>query len=453
MHWAQKVAVMYLGAIVIGVWGYCVGKHHWWPYSLIKQVSEFVEGDPEEVKTTVIQKLTNDFGGEPHRKLVTYDANRAHPERTYQTLKLPRKRARRADPQVYLNERATQGLRFIYGSFDHQEGLNGALLLSPDGELLWEWVVHERQISWKQAATEERKFPHGVLVRADGSLIFSFDNGVSLQKFDRCSRQLWATKSRVDHSLNFDPDGRIWGVVSPDKLAVFDAKSGKRAKVVNMKRWVYSNPAIDPLGLRQIDYNNKSRWSTRGGGYWHPNDAEPLPAAYAKAFPQFEPGDLLVSFRSINLIFVISPKSQKIKWWRIGAWRRQHDPDWRPDGTITVFNNNMHQKVSSIVKIDPKTYQHEVIFDGVKEKFYTWMRGKHEILDNGHIVVSSPQQGRVFEVTPEGEVVFEFVNRYDDQRTLLVSEMVTLPVDYFGGYLKEPCGPALSSSITTQKSK
>ena len=440
MHWAQRAALTYLGAIMIAVWSYGVGKHRWWPYSFIKDVSEFVQGDREEVKTTVLQKLTNDFGGEPHRKLVTYRATKTHPKRVYQELTLPKKRDRRAHPQVYIREEATRGLRFIYGSFDHQQGINGALLLSPEGELLWEWVVHERGISWRQAATEERKFPHGVLVSADGSLIFSFDNGVSLQKFDRCSRKIWATKSRVDHSLNYSPDGRIWGVVSPDKLATFDAETGKRLKAVSMKKWVGKNAHIDPLGLRQIDYNNKSRWSNRGGGYWHPNDAEPLPEAYAKAFPQFKPGDLLVSFRSINLVFVISPKTQKIKWWRIGAWRRQHDPDWNPDGTITVFNNNMHKKVSSIIKIDPKTYQHEVIFDGAKERFYTWMRGKHEILDNGHIAISSPQQGRAFEVNLQGEVVFEFVNRYDDNRTLLVSEMITLPLDYFGDHLKSSCG-------------
>ena len=453
MHWAQRVALTYLGTILIAVWGYGIGKYRWWPHSLIQEIGEFVEGDPEEVKTTVLQKLQNDFGGEPHRKLVKYRADKVHPERVYQTLQLPRKKIRRAHPLVFMKDQATRGLRFIYGSFDNQEGINGALLLSPEGQLLWEWIVHERGVSWKQAATEERKFPHGVLVGADGSLTFSFDNGVSLQKFDRCSRKIWATKSRVDHSLNLSPDGRIWGVVSPDKLAVFNAKTGKILKVVSMKRWIKKNPDIDPLGLRQIDYNNKSRWSGRGGGYWHPNDAEPLPKAYAKAFPQFEAGDLLISYRSINLVFVISPTTQKIKWWRIGAWRRQHDPDWRPDGTITVFNNNMHQKVSSIVKIDPKTYQHEIIFDGTKERFYTWMRGKHEILDNGHIVVSSPQQGRAFEVTPQGEVVFEFVNRYDDTRTLLVSEMITLPTDYFGDHLQEPCGSARVKSSPTQESK
>lgn len=431
MHWAQRIGLLYLGALVIGGWGYGVGEHHWWPYTVIKEISEFIEGDPEEAKTSVLQKLQNDLGVHPHRKLVKYQAQEIHPERDYQALNLPSKSQRRLDPLVYINEKATPALRLIYGSFDHQDGINGAILLSEKGELLWEWVVHENNLDWRLIANAERKFPHGVLIGKDASLTFAFDNGNSLQKFDRCSMRIWAERAKVDHNLSFDHEGKIWAVMGPDSLGRFDPKTGKRLKRINMKRLMKKNPDIDPLGIRQVDASKGSRFMTKGGGYWHPNDAEPLPKAYAKAFPQFEVGDLLVSLRSLNLIFVFSPQSLKIKWWRSGAWRRQHDPDWQADGTITVFNNNMHRDVSTVVKIDPKTYHQQVLYEGSEEKFYTWMRGKHEVLDNGHLVLSSPQQGRVFELNQDGKVVFEFVNRYDEQKTMLVSELLTLPLDYF----------------------
>ena len=76
-------------------------------------------------------------------------------------------------------------------------------------------------------------------------------------------------------------------------------------------------------------------------------------------------------------------------------------PDWLPNGKISIFNNNMHRGVSNIVEIDPKTYKQRVVYDGKNEGFYTWMRGKHERLEGGHIALSSPQQGRVFEVNLE----------------------------------------------------
>ena len=453
MHWAQRAVLIYLGALSIAIWGYGVGEHHWWPYQSIKELSEFIEGDPEEAKTTVLQKLQNDLGGHPHRKLIEYNAQKAHPERAYQVLPLPNKRDRRLDPLIYQSKNASPALRLIYGSFDHKKGINGAILLSEKGELLWEWIVHENDLDWRLIANAERKFPHGILIDKDGSITFAFDNGNSLQKFDRCSQRVWAEHAKVDHSLSHDHKGNIWAVMGPDSLGLFSAKTGKRIKRINMKRLMKKNPLVDPLGIRQIDASKRSRFMTKGGGYWHPNDVEPLPKAYLKAFPQFELGDLLVSLRSLNLVFVFSPEDLKIKWWRSGAWRRQHDPDWQADGTITVFNNNMHNDVSTVVRIDPKTYEHETAYDGSKEKFYTWMRGKHEFLPNGHLILSSPQQGRVFELDSNGEVVFEFVNRYDEQKSMLVSELLTLPLDYFEQNAFESCQKVKLNQKTKQNHK
>lgn len=39
-------------------------------------------------------------------------------------------------------------------------------------------------------------------------------------------------------------------------------------------------------------------------------------------------------------------------------------------------------------------------------------RGKHQILDNGDILITETDAGRVFETTPNGEVVWQYVNRY-----------------------------------------
>lgn len=439
MNGVQRLALTYLGALVIAGYGYMVGEHHWWPHGLIREILEFVEGDPEEAETSVFEKIKNDLGVHPHRKLVEYNPIEKHPKRTYKPLKLPQKRTRRSDPLIFLSDKATPALRLVYGSFDHKKGINGALLLSEHGELLWEWVISEEGLPWPLIANEERKFPHGVVVHSDGSLIVAYDNGYSLQKFDRCSSRIWAEQAKVDHSLELNDEGHIWAVMGPNSLGLFSSEKGKQIKRINMNRLMGANPDIDPLGIRQTDYSKRSRWYLKGGGYWHPNDADPLPKKYAAAFPQFSPGDLLVSFRSINLIFVLSPEDLKIKWWRSGGWRRQHDPDWQADGTITIFNNNMHRDVSTLIKIDPKTYEQSVIYDGSEEGFYTWMRGKHEILENGHIALSSPQQGRVFEVNSLGEVVFEFVNLYDDNHSMLVSELVTLPLDYFDSSTFKPC--------------
>ena len=128
----------------------------------------------------------------------------------------------------------------------------------------------------------------------------------------------------------------------------------------------------------------------------------------------------------------MDPNTLKVKWWRIGQVRRQHDPDWNQRGTITVLNNNMHRGHSSIVEIDPRTYKSRVLVDGEKYHFYTHIQGKHQISPQGSVLITSPQQGRVFEVDANGKVVFEFLNVYDENNRLLyVSEAMLLPLNYF----------------------
>ena len=50
----------------------------------------------------------------------------------------------------------------------------------------------------------------------------------------------------------------------------------------------------------------------------HGNDIDPLPAALAPDFPQFAPDDLVISYATTNLLFVLDPESLKVKWWRVG---------------------------------------------------------------------------------------------------------------------------------------
>lgn len=167
--------------------------------------------------------------------------------------------------------------------------------------------------------------------------------------------------------------------------------------------------------------------------HYHPNDIEPLPPDLAGSFPQFAVGDLLVSLRSINLIFVVDPDSLKVKWWRMGPWRRQHDPDWQQDGRITVYDNNMHRSPSRIVAISPQTFQTEVLANGTDLDFYSWNRGKHQITPGGNLLITIPNQGRVIELDQDGEIVFEFLNSFDQgsNENLLVSEALYLPEDFF----------------------
>ncbi|MEQ9488622.1 MAG: arylsulfotransferase family protein [Alphaproteobacteria bacterium] len=174
---------------------------------------------------------------------------------------------------------------------------------------------------------------------------------------------------------------------------------------------------------------------------WHNNDVEPLPADIADRFP-FNAGDLLVSYRHLNLVYVLDPETLQTKWWTNDYTGGQHDPDWEPDGTISVYDNRAlgkRGKFSTVQKYDLNVAEPELALDGRDYGFYSGIGGKHTLFDDGSILALSYGQGRVLWVGPDKDVRFEFVNLYDDNETLAILNTGYLPADYFDVEITAPC--------------
>jgi hypothetical protein len=177
----------------------------------------------------------------------------------------------------------------------------------------------------------------------------------------------------------------------------------------------------------------------------HTNDVGILATGDAPAFPLFEAGDALVSFRNLNLLIVFDPDSGVVKWSQTGPWLRQHDPDFLPDGRIMVFDNRddgANGRLlggSRLIAMDPATREVETIYEGTAETpFFTAGRGNADILDNGNFLITETSGGRVFEVTPDGEIVWSFIHRYDADRVLNVNGASRYP-QWYGNFDRSGC--------------
>jgi hypothetical protein len=287
------------------------------------------------------------------------------------------------------------------------------------------------------------KFLYGVAVWPDGSVIFNMQSGGrGIVKVDACSRILWSREGKFHHAISPTDDMRSFWTFGGDeqrfnpRLLELDAGTGNILRAIKMADVAAQNPRAQIFLLQP---------KPGGKDLTHPNDIEPLPAAYAAAFPMAKAGDLLISYRSTNLVYILDPDSLAIKWWRVGPWARQHDPDWEPDGRITVFNNNEvpGETYSNIVSIDPKTFQSEVILDGRNYDFRSEIVGRHQLTPRGTMLITSGMQGRVFEVDAKGKVIFEFVNSYDWKagKTLKLSEATYLDEDFFEPSAFAGCPP------------
>ena len=113
--------------------------------------------------------------------------------------------------------------------------------------------------------------------------------------------------------------------------------------------------------------------------------------------------------------------------WKYGAPEvfHQHHASTLPNGHVLIYDNGMHRladlSYSRIVEVNPAT--DEVVWEyqaNPREQFFSGHISGAERQSNGNTLICEGTSGRVFEVTREGEVVWEwvspFVNRRRDQR-------------------------------------
>lgn len=331
------------------------------------------------------------------------------------------------------------GWRILVGSFVIDGKFeNAALALSPELKVVKIWHLTENQVPGITLRPPHRKFIHGFDVMSDGSAIFSFDGGGSLQRIDNCGSSVWGIAGYFHHSVTLDDQEQSVFALFNDGVAQVSTATGEIMRHFTMEDIVAANPDIDILEIHQIVENDLGGNGKNTSEVWledpfHLNDVDPLPAKLADRFDGFDAGDLLISARALNLIFVLAPDTLKIKWWRFGATRRQHDPDWSASGGITVFDNRMSRDYSRIVRIDPKSYQTSILYDGRENDFYSRIRGKHQFTETGNLLVTSSQQGRVFELAPDGTMVLEIINNKpgDDEVNYTISQALWLNADAF----------------------
>ena len=320
--------------------------------------------------------------------------------------------------------------------------INGARLIDGEGEEIHFWPFDYAAID-PEGPPPWNVFQHGVAVLPDGSVIVNFDAGNRLARFGACGEVLWSVEGSFHHSATLAEDGTLW-TLRGDSLIQASAENGEVLQEISIVEDLLMQGHHAILGLRSEE--NPEDEFEFGHDPFHGNHVEPLPAAFADAFPMFEAGDLLISLRNLNLVAVIGPESKKMKWWKIGPWHRQHDPHFAADGRILVYNNDMNFGPSQILAVDPASDEVEVLFEGSEEApFYSWRRGKFQQLQDGRLLITESEHGRVFLVDAAGELVFEYNNLYDETYNGVLSAAFYLPPDYFEeGALDCPAAPQAS---------
>jgi hypothetical protein len=100
----------------------------------------------------------------------------------------------------------------------------------------------------------------------------------------------------------------------------------------------------------------------------------------------------------------------------VGELAHPHDPTLLNTGNILVFDNGFHRRLSvrnysRVVEVNPKAKNIEWAYmDDPPHHFYGSFLSGCQRLPNGNTLICEGQNGRIFEVTGDGELVWEFIS-------------------------------------------
>jgi len=230
---------------------------------------------------------------------------------------------------------------------------------------LYDW---DGKLTWYYRLPVEEDFPHHDLIElANGDyLVLARDRATRtgyLHEVDRKGRVVWMWRS-MDHVDDFP---------------------------------TWDRERKDPTHFNSIHELPPNRWFESGD-------------------ERFRPGNILVSARHLNTVFIIDKRSSEVVWQYSKDLDYQHEASMVPEGQpgagrILLFNNghrNRNGYRSSLVQaIDP--ISGELEWEYGSRFFFSSVAGVVQKLPGENYVITSSHGGRIFEITKAGEIVWEWV--------------------------------------------
>ena len=315
----------------------------------------------------------------------------------------------------------------------------GAKLINQNGQTLHSWQLNTSKL-FPESKNHLGKLPqeidyHGTYLFPNGDLLLNLEY-VGTMRVNSCGELIWRLPEYTHHSISRAEDGTFWiPAIYGEKRSGskqypkgFPGLSGKKIWVERILHINENGKILKDINVIDLIFENDLkhyipkylRWvSSPPDEIAHINDVEPLSSSMADQYPLFEAGDLLVSLRRLNLVFVFDPVTLNVKWHTTKALVLQHDPDFIGDGWIGVFDNNTDPTKrgtmlggSRIVAIKPSTKEVEIKFPtSNSDPFYTFHRGKWQMLENGNMLLTEAAAGRIVEVAPDGSTVWEWIHK------------------------------------------
>ncbi len=327
-------------------------------------------------------------------------------------------------------------------------------IMDLDGKTLHRWAIDWFKL-WPDAQhIPERLRPRsspgthidGAAVMDNGDLVFNFEH-LGLVRLNRENAVVWRLPVQTHHSVHRTDGEVLWvcgqqdrqepmaglpNLVPPfvEDLVLEVGPDGKIQQQWSVPELLRANGRQGLLCLASQD-----NFSTAvSGDVTHLNHVEPFPSRMKPGF--FEPGDVLVSLRNINTVFVFDRHTDRIKFVTTGQFVRQHDPHFVDGQTISVFDNHnvgtsVDHPQSRIVLVSAPDQTVKTYFEGTpSHPFFTPILGRHQWLANGNLLITDSCAGRAFELNRKQEIVWWYINYTDAETVGAIEQVERIPMSY-----------------------
>ncbi|MBU9686820.1 aryl-sulfate sulfotransferase [Burkholderia gladioli] len=180
--------------------------------------------------------------------------------------------------------------------------------------------------------------------------------------------------------------------------------------------------------IREVNRAGELLWEWKAWEHLNPEDFPIAPGFGRYHWPLVNglgvnaQGEVLMSLRTTSGIIAVDRRTGGVTTHiPPSVVSHQHAPVALANGSILTFDNGnfrtgSHVAFSRVLEIDPAS--HEVVWsyaDDMVNMFYSAFMGNAQRLANGNTHITESATGRLFEVTPAGEVVWEYVIPWFDE--------------------------------------
>jgi hypothetical protein len=249
---------------------------------------------------------------------------------------------------------------------------------------------------------------------------YSLFKGGALRELDWDGNVVWEHRDLYHHH-----DGRRLAHGGAIYLAIEEMSDAEAARVQGGG----PTPRMYADVVKEVDANGDLLWE------WHAKDhldpeIDVLPGTTNRwewshlnaAFP-IDDDRVLMSARQLSKLLVVEKSSGKVvDRFGPGPFYGQHDPHRLDNGNILLFDNGCYRDggggitYSKVIEYDLKT--REVVWeyqDKPNMNFYSPFISGVDTTPNGNLLVTAGSTGRMFQITRDGEIVWEFINPYFDK--------------------------------------